>query len=173
MRMLPTRSYYSPDRNADTPPEPFESVNEVTMHPYTASQLFLPVAESRHFAREDAARAFNSRLLPADRRVQHPELIKLERDRLEGVPREEAVASFRQAAEVAEDKVRARVARQADYDRQSTVCVDGPRVEFRFSMVNVDHVGKHGRSRKGTGWRYGFPLPDRKTDQVKIPTKVE
>ena len=40
-------------------------------------------------------------------------------------------------------------------------------------LRNVDDAGKDGRSRKGTGWRYGVPFYDRRRGEVKIPTKVE
>ncbi len=153
--------------------KPFEPINEVLMHPYTASQLFLPVAESRHFTRDDAARAFNRNLVSADRRVAPP-----------GADRARARPQGRRAGRRGCRRLRpgcprprgcrgrprgARRRARARPHRQRP----GARVEFRFQAVNVDHVGMSGRSRRGTGWRYGNPLPDRKTGQVKIPTRVD
>jgi hypothetical protein len=58
-------------------------------------------------------------------------------------------------------------------EEQKTTRVDSSRFQFRFQEINVDDVGRDGRSRKGTGYRYGVPFYDRRRGEVKIPTKVE
>lgn len=45
-------------------------------------------------------------------------------------------------------------------------------VEYRFEEIRVEDGGRFGRSRKGTGMRYGVPFDDRKKGKVKIPTSV-
>lgn len=59
---------------------PHEAINEVLIHKYTMSQLFVPVSESRHFTREDAAKVFGERMLSADARSPQPELVEMERE---------------------------------------------------------------------------------------------
>lgn len=85
---------------------------------------------------------------------------------------DKAESKFRRAAEaseraVAETKRGQRLAAEKKIKR-----APGPRAEFRFQDVNVDHSGRDGRSPKGVGWRYGNPLDDRKRGVVKIPTSV-
>lgn len=152
--------------------QPHESINDLPVHPSTGPQLFHPTSESRHFTREDAARVFHPKLLPADARIPHPELIDLERDKLAGIPLGER---NRRHERRLEEDVEARVAqKQAAQDAVNKVTrvVKGRRWDFKFTEVNAENVGKDGRGVGAVGWRYGMPLEDRKRAQVKIPTSV-
>jgi hypothetical protein len=152
---------------------PLEPINEIHVHSYTQQQLFLPTSESRRFTRDDAAKAFGDRILPADKRVPHPELIGLEADLQAGRSAEEAKEAFEQAAMESEVAAARREQRRMQYEEDSTLKVEAPRFEFRFKDINVNDGGRDGRSRQGTGWRYGMPFYDRRRGEVKIPTKVE
>lgn len=152
---------------------PHEPINEIHVHSYTTQQLFLPVSESRHFTREDAAKAFGNHILPADKRVPHPELIQLEKDTLAGKSLQEAKAAFEQAAMAGEIKAARKEQLRLQQEENSLTRVKAARCEFRFQDINVEDGGATGRSRKGTGWRYGVPFYDRRRGEVKIPTKVE
>ncbi|GAB0143779.1 hypothetical protein EsHS_00004284 [Epichloe bromicola] len=167
MSMLPKTSYREGEKN-----EPHEPVNEVHVHKLTMQQLFVPVSESRQFTREDAAKAFHETMLSADARSPQPQLIKMERDILKGLPREESREKFRARVQKEEDSVARKLAREQAMEEQMTSRVQTDRYEFRFKEVVVDDVGRNGRSRKGTGWRYGAPFDDRKRGVVKIPTSV-
>lgn len=167
MKMLPKTMYREDEQN-----QPHEPVNEVHVHNLTLQQLFLPVSESRHFTREDAAKAFHDKVLSADVRSPQPELIAMERDVLKGVSREESMQKFREVTQNEEDTVAQRILRQRDREEKQTKKIKTARYEFRFKEINVDDVGRDGRSRKGTGWRYGAPFEDRKRGLVKIPTSV-
>jgi len=168
MKLLP-QTVYSPDR----PPPQHEPINEIHVHSLTMQQLFVPVAESRHFTRQDAARAFGPRMLSADARIPHPELVQRERDLRAGMTSREAYAKFTVCARESEAKV-VEQARQAAAELESrTTRVEGPRFEFRFTDVNVDAAGKGGRGRNGVGARYGVPFPDRKVGAIKFPTKMD
>jgi len=151
----------------------FEPINEIHVHSYTQQQLFLPTSESRHFTREDAAKAFGDRILPADKRVPHPELIALEKELLAGTSPEEAQAAFEKAAMESEVAAAEKDQKRRQQEEEQTTRVPASRFEFRFKEINVDDGGKDGRSRRGTGWRYGVPFYDRRRGEVKIPTKVE
>ena len=93
MEMLPTTEYA-----ANEAPKPHESINDLPAHPATMQQIFYPTSESRAFTRVDAGRVFDENLLPADGRIPHPELIELERERAEGIPRPERIARQRARA---------------------------------------------------------------------------
>ena len=54
MKMLPKTHYNEGEENI-----PHEPINEIHVHNLTLQQLFTPVSESRHFTREDAAKAFH------------------------------------------------------------------------------------------------------------------
>lgn len=150
-----------------------EPINEIHVHSLTMQQLFLPTSESRHFTREDAAKAFGDKMLPADKRVPHPELIQLEKDILGGKKQNEARKLFVQSAMASESALAQREQWRREKEEKRKTKVDSGRFEFRFEDINVDDAGKDGRSRKGTGWRYGVPYYDRRRGEVKIPTKVE
>lgn len=167
MSMLPTTTY---DEGRI---RPHESINDMHIHGYTMQQLFLPTSESRVFTRADAAKAFHERMLPPDERVPHPELIQMQREVLAGGNRDESFAKFKAAAEESERAIAAREVRRTQAEEAATTRVEGKRFEFRFKDMNADDVGRDGRSRKGTGWRYGVPFYDRRRGEVKIPTKVE
>lgn len=168
MGMLPKTSYREGEKNT-----PHEPVNEIHVHKLTMQQLFVPVSESRHFTREDAARAFHDGMLSVDARSPQPELIQMERDIIEGkATRPESLARFREATQKEEDRVAQRIAREQQREEAATTRVATDRYEFRFKEINADDVGRNGRSRRGTGWRYGAPFDDRKRGLVKIPTSV-
>lgn len=150
-----------------------EPINEIHVHSRTMQQIFLPTSESRHFTREDAAKAFGDKMLPADKRVPHPELIQLEKHILEGKTRPEAEALFNESALKSETAMAQREQARREFEESKKKRVDSGRFEFRFEEINVDDAGRDGRSRKGTGWRYGMPFYDRRRGEVKIPTKVE
>lgn len=165
--MLPKTSFVEGEEN-----QPHEPINEVHVHNLTMQQLFLPVSESRQFTRKDAAKAFHDSMLSADARSPQPQLIQMEREILEGKTREESLAKFREITQKEEDKVAKKLLEKRDLEAKSTRKVKTDRYEFRFKEINVDDVGRDGRSRKGTGWRYGAPFEDRKRGLVKIPTSV-
>lgn len=165
--MLP-QTPYNPTR-----PQPHESINDLPVHQATRQQIFYPTSESRHFTREDAAKVFDPTLLSADARIPHPELIELERQLRQGVPREERIAAAAERMRVeAEEKRRREERRKADEEARIRL-VQGKRWDFKFENVSVDDVGRDGRAPDGVGWRYGFPHEDRKRGQVKIPRRVE
>ncbi|OAA35433.1 Ribosomal protein S35, mitochondrial [Metarhizium rileyi] len=167
MSMLPKTSFREGEKN-----EPHEPVNEVHVHKLTMQQLFVPVSESRQFTREDAAKAFHETMLSADARSPQPQLIKMERDILKGMSREESKAKFEAAVQKEEDAVAMKLSQEKAKEEQTTTRIKTDRYEFRFKEIVVDDVGRDGRSRKGTGWRYGAPFDDRKRGVIKIPTSV-
>lgn len=169
-KMLP-RTYFN-EGSENTPHEP---INEITVHKYTTQQLFVPVAESRHFTREDAAKAFHNHLLSADARSPQPELIKMEREALKSkgdVSREDLVEKWKDDMQEQEQKIADKLAKVDALEEKKTTRVKSDRFEFRFKDISAEDVGVDGRSRQGTGWRYGVPHEDRKRGQVKIPTSV-
>ncbi|KAJ4321977.1 hypothetical protein N0V84_005024 [Fusarium piperis] len=167
MNMLPKTSFREGEEN-----EPHEPINEIHVHNLTMQQLFHPVSESRHFTREDAAKAFHDNMLSADKRSPQPELIEMEREVFKGADRAESLKKFQEATQAEEDKVAQKIMEQRQREESRTRKVKTDRYEFRFKEINVDDVGRDGRSRRGTGWRYGAPHEDRKRGLVKIPTSV-
>lgn len=169
--MLPQTPYTPNDPNKTI--HRHESVNDLPVHPRTRQQLFYPTSESRQFTREDAAKAFDENLLPADKRIPHPELITLEKESLAGIAREERFANQQardlkakqQAAEAAE--------RKRKWEERTLRVVPGRRWDFKFQDISAEKTGKDGRSRAAVGVRYGMPHDDRKSGKVKIPTSVE
>ena len=168
MRMLPQTG---PEDHVFTK-RPFEAINEVPMHSYTMQQLFVPVSESRHFTRADAAKAFHDNLLPADERSYQKELIAAERRIASGVPREKALGRYREEVQRVEEEYARKMAdrMQAEADRTSTIRTD--RAAYRIKDIKVEDGGKNGKSPRGVGWRYGAPHQDRKRGLIKIPTQV-
>lgn len=151
----------------------FEPINELHVHPYTMQQLFWPTSESRHFTREDAAKAFHPTLLSADKRVPHPELIQMEREVAQGRPLWDASERFKQAVMESERKAAETQMAKAAREEKKTTRVNTNRFEFRFKQFNSEDVGRAGKSRHAVGWRYGTPYDDRsKGHQIKIPTSV-
>ncbi|KAK6856996.1 hypothetical protein PG995_007183 [Apiospora arundinis] len=167
MGMLPTKSFREGVQN-----QPLEPINELHIHTATQKQLFWPTAESRQFTREDAAKAFHAKMLSADKRVPHPELIQMEKDLLQGMSPDQARARFVSAAEQSERKAAEKQMKKAMAEEQATKKFNTPRFEFRFKEVDSELVGKNGRAPNVVGWKYGMPHYDRKKGLVKIPTSV-
>ncbi|GAP89934.1 putative 37S ribosomal protein mitochondrial [Rosellinia necatrix] len=152
---------------------PFEPINELHVHPYTMQQIFWPTSESRHFTREDAAKAFHATLLSPDKRVPHPELIEMEREIEHGRPLWDASERFKQAVMESERRAAEKQIARAAREEKRTTRINTERFEFRFKQFNSENVGRDGRSRRAVGWRYGAPHDDRsKGHQIKIPTSV-
>ncbi|KAI9676113.1 MAG: hypothetical protein M1817_000858 [Caeruleum heppii] len=173
LAMLP-KTQYVPNQ-----PRPHESINDLIVHPATTQQIFHPTSESRAFTRADAGRVFDPQLLPADERIPHPELIELERERLEGVKREDRIQRQRERTQ---RELRLKVEKQERMRQREKKMVHkvlpasqggaGGRWLWRFQQINVHDAGKDGRGSKGVGWRYGLPHEDRKPGQIKIPTRA-
>ncbi|KAK3695615.1 eukaryotic mitochondrial regulator protein-domain-containing protein [Podospora appendiculata] len=153
--------------------EPFEPINDIHVHSYTMQQLFLPTSESRHFTRQDAAKAFGEHILAPDEKMRIPELIAFEKDVVAGVANEDAEANFFKATAASERAIADKHLALAQRDENNKTRVDSGRFEFRFERISVDSAGHDGRARRGVGWRYGVPFNDRRRAVVKIPTKVE
>ncbi|KAF4633079.1 hypothetical protein G7Y89_g5038 [Cudoniella acicularis] len=176
MSMLPSTPY---DAERGIPYDPVrerkiihESINDLPVHASTGQQIFHPTSESRQFTRADAAKVFNEKLLPADERIPHPELVLQHREVLAGLSRQEREERARAREEEAEAKQLKAAMVKAKKDAK-TKKFETPRWEFRFTEANVDATGKDGRGYKGVGWRYGVPLYDRSRGQIKIPKAVE
>lgn len=170
MNMLPQTPY--PNLSWSGQQIPHESINDLPVHAATQQQIFYPTSESRQFTRKDAARVFADDLLPADQRVPHPELAADERLRLEGVGAKDIAALAEARSKAAYEKKVAAEERNRVREAAATKVVPGVRWDFKFREINVDDAGADGRGRRGTGWRYGVPLYDRRRGEVKIPTKV-
>jgi hypothetical protein len=167
--MLPKTPF---DPEGKSKPKPHESINDLPVHRATGTQIFHPTSESRHFTREDAAKVFSERLLPADFRVPHPELAEMHKDYKAGLTPQEREERQREREEVAERK-RERAEKKKAKQEAAVKKADTGRTVFRFTEVSVDDAGKDGRGYKGVGWRYGHPHLDRSRGAVKIPTSVE
>lgn len=170
MKMLPKSNFVEGGENT-----PHEPINEIHVHNLTMQQLFVPVSESRHFTREDAAKAFHEKMLSADKRSQQPELIKMEREALADkgeMGREERVEKWKEDMQAQEGKIAEALAKKDAEEARKTTKVKTDRFEFRFKDMSAEEVGRDGKGRNGTGWRYGVPHEDRKRGQVKIPTSV-
>ncbi|KAM3066558.1 hypothetical protein ACMFMG_002272 [Clarireedia jacksonii] len=165
MSMVPKTEYNPNGRNNH------ESINDLPVHAATGPQIFYPTSESRHFTRVDAAKVFDEKLLPADERIPHPQMIQSHKDFKLGIPFEERMQR-EEARKEAEEKKRQGLAASDAKKEASVKKVESQRWQFRFTEINVDDIGKDGRGPKGTGWRYGRPLMDRSRGQVKIPTSV-
>merc|ERR1712098_1021977 len=107
-----------------------------------------PTSESRHFTREDAAKVFDEKLLPANARVPHPELAILHKEQIERLSPQERQERAAARDAIAEKKRAAKAARQAKKEA-AIKKVDTGRWEFHFTDVNVDAAGKTGRGHKG------------------------
>ncbi|GME22802.1 putative ribosomal protein s35 mitochondrial protein [Neofusicoccum parvum] len=149
-----------------------ESIADIPVHPATRQQIFYPTSESRHFTREDAAKAFANDLLPADKRIPHPDLVEAERDEFLGLPFDERVDRQQQRNQKHEEE-RVRKAKKAAEKAAKTQAVPGRRWDFHFQDFSVEQVGRDGKSPAGVGWRYGAPHEDRKRGQIKIPKRVD
>lgn len=150
-----------------------ESVNDLPVHPHTRQQLFYPVSESRQFTREDAAKAFSDTLLPADKRIPHPELVTLEKEHLEGLPRDQRWARQQQRDQEAREAREKAAEKKKMWEERTQRVVETRRWNFKFQDISAEKVGKDGRGKEGVGARYGMAHLDRKRGQIKIPTSVE
>ncbi|OHF03359.1 hypothetical protein CORC01_01412 [Colletotrichum orchidophilum] len=169
MAMLPQTHLSKDPRGIQKPHEP---VNEIHVHKLTMQQLFVPVSESRQFNREDAAKAFHRNMLSIDERSPHKELINMRKAAANGGDRAELTKKFRAETRAQEDRLIERERKRLEKAEEETTRVDTGRFEFRFKEMNVESVGKDGRSRRGVGWRYGVPFYDRRKGETKIPTVV-
>lgn len=168
--MLPKTPFISGSRTA---PLPHESINDLPVHSATARQLFHPVAESLHFNRASAAKAFSRDLLPADKRIPHPELVELAKVAAQNRGRDDVVKARRNELEKQEAALLNMRREQKAAQEAAAKKIDTPRWQFRFEEIKAESAGKDGRSKGGVGARYGIPPQDRKKGQIKIPTKVE
>ena len=150
----------------------FEPINDLHIHKWAMNQLWVPVSESRHFTRSDAATAFHPHLLSADKRSMHPELIELEKRVNDGMSREESHELFIKATQDQEDRLAEKLAKKKAMEEKATIRHQTPRFEFRIKKVDTNDVGPDGKARDAVGWRYGAPLDDRKRGKIKIPTSV-
>ncbi|KAF2004031.1 hypothetical protein P154DRAFT_519619 [Amniculicola lignicola CBS 123094] len=174
LEMIPVTPFIdtSLPENKGKRPVPHEPINDLIVHPATRQQLFVPVAESRQFTREDAGKAFDNHLLPADDRIPHPELVKAERELAAGLP-------FEERRRLVEGRLKAEQAKKSKEEARKAAAIASlktvpqRRWDFVFQDVSVEAVGKKGRDPRGVGWRYGFPHEDRKKGHVKIPTRVD
>jgi len=167
MSMLP-QTKFNPRK-----PIPHESINDLPVHATTREQLFYPASESRQFTREDAAKAFDPRLLSADKRIPHSDLIDLERDIAAGKSRDARQAGIKARDDKKVEKKEQIEQKRRVWREENLQTVSGQRWDFKFENINVDKAGHDGRSRRGVGWRYGTPYDDRRRGQIKIPTSVE
>ncbi|KAF1840201.1 uncharacterized protein K460DRAFT_371412 [Cucurbitaria berberidis CBS 394.84] len=171
LSMLPTTPNIDTSQKGKRPIV-HEPINDLKVHPATRQQLFVPVAESRHFTRVDAGKAFDNNLLPADARIPHPELVQAEKEIASGL-------SFEERRKLAEERFEAEAKRKRDAERKkeeelrALKVVPKRRWDFVFQDVSVEDAGRDGRGAKAAGWRYGVPHQDRKRGIPKIPTKVE
>lgn len=171
MDMLP-KTLYLEDQPGLKGVKSHESINDLPVHRATGQQIFHPTSESRVFTREDAAKVFHERLLPADDRVPHPELAVLHKEKIQELP--PYVRDQRAAARQQVEQEKARVAAVAKAKKEAGIKkIDTGKFEYRFTNISVESAGKDGRGRNGTGWRYGAPHMDRKKGAVRIPTVVE
>ncbi|OAA53286.1 Ribosomal protein S35, mitochondrial [Cordyceps fumosorosea ARSEF 2679] len=167
--LLPKWGYY-PGEPQQTP---FEPVNDIHVHRYTMQQLFVPVAESTEFTREDAAAAFYDNMLSVDKRSPQSGLIDMERRNIaKKGSRKANWQAFQEAERQREDEFAERLAAEQAALEAATTLVKSDRYEFRFREMNADDAGTDGRSHKGLGWRYGAPHMDRKRGMIKIPKTV-
>lgn len=150
-----------------------ESVNDLPVHARTREQIFWPTSESRQFTRKDAAKAFDDTLLPADKRIPHPELITLEKESLAGMPREKRWARQQARDAQAAKEKQEREDKRKNWEERTQRIVPGRRWDFKFQDISAEKTGKDGRARGAPGIRYGMPHEDRKRGMVKIPTSVE
>ena len=158
-----------------TRPAQHESINDLPVHAATLPQIFHPVSESRVFTRIDAGKIFDAKLLPADQRIPHPELIDDHRDAVQGNMTGPALEVRRQERMKKELRSRAEMQgneRKREEEMVKKVAPRESRWEWRFQNTSVEDAGERGRGLKGVGARYGIPPQDRKRGQVKIPTKV-
>ena len=103
--------------------------------------------------------------------MPHPELAEMHKDFKAGLSLEEREERQRERDAKVELK-RQRIAAKKAKQEAAVKKVDTGKVEFRFTEISVEAVGKDGRGFKGVGWRYGHPHMDRSRGAGKIPTSV-
>lgn len=165
MAMLPQ----TPLRN---PPEPHESINDVTVLPSTRPQIFWPVPESQHFTRVEAGRAFDSKLLPAEARIPHPQLYNIQKSIAEGQSSFQANKEEWVKIQAKDVEGHTKIQNKTKKREARTTTIQTPRFQFKFEAVIVNKGGI-GKYVDGIGQRYGVPPQDRKKGQIKIPTRVD
>lgn len=172
--MVPVTPYRPPFDGELIAQRAHESINDLNVHKSTKEQIFFPASESRQFTRVDAGSVFEKGLLPADKRIPHPEAIEFHRFRATQTQRDIAAERLSKfyGQEVRQRK-RARDIKAATLKRNTTR-IEGDRAIFQITNIAVDEhtVGKDGRGVRGVGVRYGLPHQDRKKGQIKIPTSV-
>jgi hypothetical protein len=101
------------------------------------------------------------------------ELIQIERDAINEMPREQRAARIRERAA---QKLHAKTEKERKikkWEAENVKVVSSQRWNFRFESINVEDAGRDGRGRRGVGWRYGNPHHDRERGEIKLPTRVE
>jgi len=137
----------------------FENIQELQTHSFAGRQVFVPTSESREFTRADAGKEFG--LPAADLMVPHPDLVTLTKERYGEVPIDERI--LRQVERDRLEKSQREAAKErADERRRQKKVLEVGRWKWCFTEAETGKVG----------FRYGFPLPDRKKGHVKIPTHV-
>lgn len=155
------------------PVTPHENINDLLVHPRTRQQIFYPASESRQFTREDAAKAFDNKLLPADKRIPLPMLIDIEKWTIQGLERSERQKLQRERDAQAKDNALQKQTKHAAWEARTQRVVPGRRWDFKFQDISAERVGKDGRAGASVpGARYGMPHEDRKRGMVKIPTSA-
>ena len=170
LSMLPQTPFRPDTSKAIYPHEP---INDLPVHPRTRQQIFYPASESRQFTREDAAKVFDSKLLPADQRIPLGMLVDLEKWKLEGLSREERQKRQKEKDDAVHSAAELKERKQVEWEARTQRMVPGRRWDFKFQDISAEKVGKDGRGREAVGYRYGMPHEDRKRGMVKIPTSVE
>lgn len=136
-----------------------EGLQDMPSHPFSRRQIFVPVPESRAFTRADAGQEFG--LPPTEQAVPHPDLVTLQRERLEGLTSDERIAAQQQRDAAAARHVE-RDRRRAEKRSEAVAVVEHGRWAWRLKPATTGEVG----------FRYGVPHQDRKKGQIKIPTHV-
>ena len=170
MDMLPITPY---DRNDPKKRPRHESINDLPVHPSTLPQLFHPAPEAAHFTREDAAKVFYRGLLPADKRIPHPDMVDAARDDIAGMKQSDKAQRREERWREEQERILQAEEKAKQMQAARTTVVPKKRWDFHFEAIQSDGAGNKGRNSKGVGWRYGMPLEDRKKAQVKIPTRIE
>ena len=150
---------------------------ESIAHP---SDLAEDVLHKKPGAVEMVGKGDNARevLLPADARIPHPHLVKMEMDRI-AFPNERRQVAERNAKRIAvQEEIEKTRREKTEAWRQRSIRhiePEGGRFDFRFQNVEFSKqtTGPDGRSYKAPGRRYGVPNQDRKRGVTKIPTRVE
>lgn len=117
-------------------------------------------------------------LQPADVRIPHPQLVKLELDR-KAFPNERRAVAQRHAERVEKQEAAEQERRERAHARREKsiqhVEPEGSRFDYRIqdAKFTKETTGADGRAPWAPGRRYGVPADDRKRGMVKIPTRVE